>query len=72
MIVAISDKETRPIIGMDIMNPLGITIDTKAKTLSLRNPDNDNLKNILAVIGNATLFVGGIILVVKILEEMFN
>jgi len=57
---------------MDIMNPLGITIDTKAKTLSLRNPDNDNLKNILAVIGNATLFVGGIILVVKILEEMFN
>jgi predicted aspartyl protease len=72
LIVAVSDKETRPIIGMDIMNPLGITIDTKAKTLSLRNPDNGNLKNILAAIGNATLFVGGIILVVKILEKIFN
>ena len=72
LVVPVGDKETRPIIGMDIMNPLGIIIDTKTKSLSLRNTDNENLKNILAGIGTATLFVGGTILVVKILEELFK
>lgn len=72
LVIPVSDKETRPIIGMDIMNPLGIIIDTKTRTLNLRGHENENSKDILAGIGTATLFVGGSFLVIKLLEEIFK
>jgi predicted aspartyl protease len=36
-LAAVSDIEKEPIIGMDILKPLGISIDTKTGNLSIKN-----------------------------------
>lgn len=47
------------IVGVDIMNRLGITVDTKTGFLSIRNDVQEGLKTLLALAGGATLvFLG--------------
>jgi len=64
-IVAVSDVEKEPIIGMDILKPLGISIDTKTGELSIKNEVWEAFKT-LSGIGIA-IFLG-----VKILEKLFE
>ena len=51
------------IIGMDILKPLGITIDTKTRQLSVRNETWEAFKTLSAI---GVLVVGG----VKLLEAL--
>ncbi len=62
---AISDKEQKPIIGMDILRPLGISIDTKRHQLLVRNEVWEAFKTLSAW---GVLTYGGI----KILEAIFS
>lgn len=63
--VAVSDVEREPIIGMDILKPLGISIDTKTQQLSVKNEIWEAFKT-LATAG--VLIYAGI----KILESIFE
>lgn len=60
---AMSDVEQEPIIGMDILKPLGIIVDTKTSKLSINNEIWEAFKT-LATIG--VLVWGGI----KILNKL--
>jgi len=48
-LIAISDKEQEPIIGMDILRPSGISIDTKTHQVSVRNEVWEAFKTLSAV-----------------------
>ena len=61
--VAMSNTEQELIVGMDILKPLGITIDTKTHQLSVKNETWEAFKT-LATVG--VLIYGGI----KILEKL--
>ncbi len=63
--ITISNIEQEPIIGMDILRPLGISIDTRNRRLSVRNEIWEAFKT-LAGVGVLT-FVG-----IKILESVFE
>lgn len=63
--VAISDVEEKPLIGMDILKPLGITIDTKTHKLLVRNEIWEAFKELAAW---GVLFYAGI----KILDSLFE
>ena len=60
---AMSNTGRELIVGMDILNPLGIIIDTKTRHLSLKNEVWEAFKTLSAV---GVLFIGG----VKILEAL--
>ena len=47
--IAISDKEKEPIIGMNILRPLGISIDTKTSQLQVKNEIWEAFKTLSAV-----------------------
>lgn len=64
-LVAISDIDSEPIIGMDVMKPLGISIDTQTNQLSVKNEIWEAFKT-LAGVGVLT-FAG-----IKILESIFE
>lgn len=57
--VAIKPGDAQPIIGMDIMVPLGISIDTASQTLRIHDPAWEAFKE---VAGGAVLVGGGIAL----------
>lgn len=63
--VAVSDVEKEPIIGMDILKPLGISIDTATHQLSVKNEFWEAFKT-LSGIGVLT-FVG-----IKLMESVFE
>jgi predicted aspartyl protease len=54
LVVSVSDIEETPIIGMDILKPLGINIDTKTGELSIKNEIWEAFKT-LSGIGIAVL-----------------
>ena len=58
----ISDVEKEPIIGMDVLKPLGIGIETKTGELSIKNEIWEAFKTISGI--GVTFFLG-----VKILEK---
>jgi hypothetical protein len=60
---AMDDMEQELIVGIDILNPLGITIDTRTQQLSVRNEIWEAFK-ILAGVG--VLVFGGL----KVLEAL--
>lgn len=62
---AISDVEQELIIGMDILRPLGITVDTKTGKLSIENEIWEAFKTLAAV----GVFVWGGIKVLQKLSE---
>ena len=62
--VAVSDVEKEPIIGMDVLKPLGINIETKTGELSIKNEMWEALR-----IGVA-FFLG--FFLAKILEKLFE
>lgn len=64
-IVAVTDVEKEPIIGMDILTPLGISIDTKTKELSIKNEVWEAFKTFSGI--GVVIFLG-----VKILEKLFE
>jgi predicted aspartyl protease len=64
-LVAVSDVEEVPIIGMDVLKPLGINIDTKTEELSIKHEVWEAFKT-LSGIGIA-FFLG-----VKIIEKLFE
>jgi len=64
-VIAISDIEQKPIIGMDILRPLGINIDTRTHQLSVRNELWEAFKTLSGV--GVLTFVG-----IKILESVFE
>ncbi len=67
-IVAISDVEREPIIGMDVLKPLGISIDTKTVGLSIKNEVWEAFKTLSAI--GVVFFLG--ILVKRTLEKLFD
>ena len=64
-LVAVSDVEKEPIIGMDVLKPLGISIDTKTGKLSIKNEIWEAFKTISGM--GVAFFLG-----VKILEKLFE
>ncbi len=64
-LVAVSDVEEEPIIGMDVLKPLGISIDTKTHQLSVKNEIWEAFKTLSAI---GVLTYAGI----KILEKVFE
>lgn len=64
-LVAVSDVEKEPIIGMDVLKPLGISIDTKTEELSIKNEIWEAFKTISGI--GVAFFLG-----VKILEKLFE
>ena len=64
-LVAISDVEKDPIIGMDVLRPLGISIDTKTGELSIKNEIWEAFKTLSAL--GVAFFFG-----IKILEKLFE
>lgn len=48
--VAVSDVEQIPIIGMDVLKPLGITIDTKTGQLSVKHEGWEVFKTMAGVV----------------------
>lgn len=64
-LVAVSNKEKEPIIGMDILRPLGIIVHTKEKRLSVKNKIWEAFKTLSAA---GVLILAGI----KILESLFG
>ena len=63
--VAVSDVEKEPIIGMDVLKPLGIGIETKTGELSIKNEIWEAFKTISGI--GVAFFLG-----VKILEKLFE
>ncbi len=64
--VAVSDiNQKQPIIGMDIMTPLGISIDTQPPQLSIRNESWEAFKTLAGV--GVLVFAG-----IKILDSIFE
>ncbi len=63
--VAVSDIEGDPIIGMDVLKPLGITIDSRTEELLIKNVIWEAFKT-LSGIGVA------VFIVVKILDKLFE
>ena len=61
----ISDVEKEPIIGMDVLKPLGIGIETKTGELSIKNEIWEAFKTISGI--GVAFFLG-----VKILEKLFE
>lgn len=53
--VAVSSKATDVLIGLDILNPLKITIDTDTHELSIKNEIVDGVKNGLAIVGGVAI-----------------
>jgi len=64
-LVAVSDVEEEPIIGMDVLKPLGISIETKTGELSVKNEIWEAFKTISGI--GVAFFLG-----VKILEKLFE
>ena len=64
-LVAVSNIEKVPIIGMDILKPLGISIDTKTGELSIKNEIWEAFKTLSAI--GVVFFLG-----VKVLEKLFG
>ena len=64
-LVAVSDVEKEPIIGMDVLKPLGISIETKTEELSIKNEIWEAFKTISGI--GVAFFLG-----VKILEKLFE
>jgi len=64
-LVAVSDVEKKPVIGMDILKPLGVTIDTKTGELSIKNEIWEAFKTISGIA--VAVFFG-----VKISEKLFG
>ena len=64
-IAAVSDTEEMPIIGMDVLKPLGISIDTKDGSIFVKNEVWEAFKTLSAL--GVAFFVG-----VKILGELFG
>jgi predicted aspartyl protease len=62
---AMSNIEQEVIVGMDILKPLGITIDTKTHQLSVKNEIWEAFKTLSAI---GVLVIGG----VKLLEALFE
>ena len=63
--MAVSDVEREPIIGMDVLKLLGVSIDTKTGELSIKNEIWEAFKTISGV--GVALFIG-----TKILEKVFE
>lgn len=63
--IAISDLEEEPLIGMDIMRPLGININTRTHKVTVNNEIWEAFKTLSGII------VGGFI-VVKALDAIFK
>jgi len=63
---AMSDIEQEPIVGMDILKPLGITIDTRTHELSVKNEIWEAFKKLAAV---GVLTYGGIKILKKLSEQ---
>lgn len=63
--IAISDLEEEPLIGMDIMRPLGININTRTHKVTVNNETWEAFKTLSGII------VGGFI-VVKALDAIFK
>ncbi len=64
-LVAVSNIEKEPVIGMDVLKPLGISIDTRTGKLSIKNEIWEAFKTISGV--GVVLFLG-----VKVLETIFE
>lgn len=64
-IAAVSDVEKEPIIGMDILRPLGISIETSTGELSIKNEVWEAFKTLSSV--GVIVFLG-----VKIIEKLFG
>lgn len=64
-LVAVSDIEDKPIIGMDVLKPLGVSIDTKTHQLTIKNEIWEAFKTLSAI---GILTFGA----VKILEKLFE
>jgi len=64
-LVAISDIEEEPVIGMDVLKPLGISIETKTGRLTIKNEIWEAFKTLSAI--GVVIFAG-----VKILEKSFG
>jgi len=64
-IAAVSDVEKEPIIGMDILRPLGISIETSTGELSIKNEVWEAFKTLSGV--GVIVFLG-----VKIIEKLFG
>lgn len=56
LLVAVSDDLDTPLIGMDILRPLGVSINAGTHQLEIRNEAFDAFRNLSAVL------VGGVIL----------
>jgi len=67
--VVVSDTEDTPMIGMDILKLLGITIDTKLNRLYVRNEIWEAFKTLAGV---GLLIYGGLKLLETISEEERN
>ena len=63
--IVISDLEEKPLIGMDIMRPLGININTRTHKVTVNNETWEAFKTLSGII------VGGFI-VVKALDAIFK
>jgi len=64
-LIGVSDVEKEPIIGMDVLKPLGISIDTKSGELSIKNEIWEAFKTLSGI--GVAFFLG-----VKILENLFG
>jgi len=67
-LVAMSQNDSQIIIGMDILNPTGITIDTETCKLSIKNKIWEAFKTVTGVIGAGGLFYIG----VKAVDEILS
>jgi predicted aspartyl protease len=66
--LVVSDVENKPIIGIDILTPLGIHIDTKTQELSIKNESWEAFKTLTA---SGALFLGALE-GLKALEKLLN
>ena len=62
-----SPTEPKIIVGMTILQPLGITIDTKTHKLYIKNEIWEAFKT---VVGNGVLILGGIAIIGGIIEAL--
>lgn len=64
-LVAVSDVKNEPIIGMDVLKPIGISINTRTHELSVKNETWEAFKNLAAA--GVLIFAG-----IKVVEELFE
>lgn len=72
VVIPVSENQKKPIIGMDILSPLGFIIDTKNKSIMLNDKSDSGFKDFYVGVGKATLFIAGTVIIINVLKEIFR